>query len=59
MFGIGVSELILLVVIALVLFGTPVLTFVLGYTLGRKSSVTSDSSEATKAPDEEPKELAE
>lgn len=38
MFGIGASELVIIVIIGLVLFGTPLLTFLLGYTLGKKST---------------------
>lgn len=37
MFGIGAQELVIIVVVGLLLFGTPLLTFLLGYTLGRKS----------------------
>jgi len=36
MFGIGGVELLLLIAIAVVLFGAPVLTFLAGYALGRK-----------------------
>lgn len=38
---IGTSELIVIALIVLVLFGTPVLTFVLGYVIGRRSSSTT------------------
>jgi len=36
MFGIGGVELLVLIAIAVVLFGAPVLTFLAGYALGRK-----------------------
>lgn len=33
---IGTSELVIIALMVLVLFGTPVLTFVLGYVIGRR-----------------------
>lgn len=59
MFGMGVSELVIVVFIVLVLFGAPVLTFLLGYTLGKKSSVTPRPPTSAPSTSEEPKELPE
>jgi len=38
LFGIGPMELLIIIGIVVVMFGGPVLIFVLGYALGRKSS---------------------
>jgi len=57
MLGLGASELLVIIVIALVLFGAPVLTFLAGYALGRKkaqaSSDVHDALVATSEPIEE------
>lgn len=34
--GVGVQEILIIAVILVLLFGAPILTFLLGYTLGRK-----------------------
>ena len=38
MYGIGAVELIILIALAVVLFGAPVLTFIMGYAMGKRSS---------------------
>ena len=38
MYGIGAVELFILIGLALVLFGAPVLTFIMGYAMGKRSS---------------------
>ncbi len=43
--GIGSAELLLIALIALVLFGAPVLTFILGYALGKKRSTSVTESQ--------------
>jgi Sec-independent protein translocase protein TatA len=48
MFGMGIIELLIIIAILVVLFGAPVLTFLLGYSVGRRSS----RSEAEIAPAE-------
>lgn len=57
MFGIGATEFVIIAVIAVLLFGTPILAFLLGYTVGKKSSgVHTDS---TTRQDAEHEELSE
>lgn len=47
MYGIGAVELLILIALALVLFGAPVLTFIVGYAMGKRSS--GDTAAATDA----------
>ncbi|MDZ4169917.1 MAG: hypothetical protein U1E26_09735 [Coriobacteriia bacterium] len=57
MLGIGAAEFGIIVLIALVLFGAPILTFIVGYSLGKKN-VSSDSGgegeRSQSAPPEQP-----
>ncbi len=51
--GIGSVELVIIVIIALVLFGAPVLTFILGYSLGKKKLTdVTEARQAGEEPDE-------
>lgn len=55
MLGIGATELVIIIAIALVLFGAPVLTFLMGYSLGRKASAPGprDPAEPTRPEEHE------
>ncbi len=48
--SIGLLELLIIVVLVLFLFAAPVLTFFLGYVLGKKRSDVSESSGADAPP---------
>jgi len=55
-FGVGAAELLILIAIAVILFGAPVLTFLIGYTLGKKkagSEPADHSAAPAPAPPEE------
>lgn len=56
MFGVGAVELLILIAIAVILFGAPILTFLVGYALGKKqagSEPTSSEESPTPSPAEE------
>lgn len=41
MFGFGVTEILIIIGIVLLLFGGPILTFLIGFAMGRKSGEAS------------------
>ncbi len=45
----GVAELLILIAIALILFGAPVLTFLVGYALGKKRAGSAPADHDTPA----------
>jgi hypothetical protein len=48
--SIGGLELLVLIAIALVLFGAPVLTFLMGYALGKKQTGAADEAPPQSGP---------
>ncbi len=59
MIGVGPQEAIILLVIVLLVFGTPVLAFLLGYTMGRSSASARTRDVTANTEDGESKELSE
>lgn len=59
MFGIGPTELVIIVIVALAAFGTPVLAFLLGFTMGRRSSALPAEGASVSAAHEDETEVPE
>lgn len=53
MYGIGLPELLVIALVVALLFGTPILTFFVGYVVGKNRAATT-APEPTTVPDAEP-----
>ncbi len=54
MYGIGAVELLILIAVAVVLFGAPVLTFIMGYSMGKKSTEPQQTASDSDSPEPGP-----
>ncbi len=60
MSGIGVPELLVITLVVALLFGAPILTFFMGYVVGKnRAEATTPDRADTDAPDATPSEAAE
>jgi Sec-independent protein translocase protein TatA len=53
MLGVGAAEILILIAIAVLLFGAPVLTFIVGYSLGKKKAGSESTEHVLPATQEE------